>query len=413
MKLRTDFQIPDILVEVGKIADKHNVEVYAVGGYVRDLLLEKKSKDIDFVVVGDGIKFAKLVKKELNGSHIVVYNRFGTANVGLEDIELEFVGARSETYSPSSRKPIVEAADLNSDLSRRDFTINAIALGIRAQDLGTLIDPFNGKEDLVNGIIKTPLEPKLTFHDDPLRILRAIRFSTRFNYEIEPETFDGILQTVDRLPVVSFERITNELNKTFSTDSEFKAMNLLNSTKIKQLLFPEITNEIWIKSEQELSNFKEPSFINLLTLFAINQNFSQEEIKRISKKFKLSNNEQSFIFIRKKFSQINFSNWNEIEQRLFLFGAGHLYKEIISFLFERLNVLVDSVLKQLSILDKDCSISNFKLAIDGKQIQKFSNLPQGKELGELKDLLIENVLKKKLVNEPEQLKSFVENHANN
>jgi poly(A) polymerase len=185
-------QINDEIVKtIGKIADENNFEVYVVGGYVRDLLLGKEVKDVDFLVIGEGTKFAKIVGKKF-GKKVTVYENFRTAMIMLEDRKIEFVGARKESYRRDSRKPIVEDGTLDDDLARRDFTINAIAISINQDDFGKIIDPFNGRQDLVDKIIKTPLDPERTFDDDPLRMLRAIRFATQLEFKIEERTFEAI-----------------------------------------------------------------------------------------------------------------------------------------------------------------------------------------------------------------------------
>src|SRR5208283_758898 len=175
----------DVLVSIGSIAEGHNVEVYVVGGYVRDTLLGKQSKDVDIVVVGDGIAFSRLVANQLHISNVVVYEKFGTAMLPLSDGKIEFVAAREERYEQHSRKPSVKNASLQSDLSRRDFTVNALAASLKKSRWGELIDPFHGREDLDRKILRTPLEPEKTFDDDPLRMMRAVRFASQLQFTVE------------------------------------------------------------------------------------------------------------------------------------------------------------------------------------------------------------------------------------
>ena len=199
---------------LSETADEMNMECYVVGGYVRDLLLHRPSKDIDVVVVGSGIQMAEKFSSKLGkGSHISVFKNFGTAQVKYRDLEVEFVGARKESYSHDSRKPIVEDGTLEDDQNRRDFTINAMAVCMNQNRFGELIDPFNGLKDLEDQIIRTPLNPDITFSDDPLRMMRCIRFATQLNFYIEDETFDALERNKNRISIISYERITDELNK--------------------------------------------------------------------------------------------------------------------------------------------------------------------------------------------------------
>lgn len=229
-----------ILKSIGKIADRANQEVYAVGGFVRDKILGKSVKDIDFVVVGDGPKFAKKVGKELRARNMTIYEKFGTALVEVDDYKLEFVGARRESYRGDSRKPDVTPADLMTDLTRRDFTINALALSLNKKNLGELIDPFNGQDDLKKKIIRTPLEPVVTFSDDPLRIMRAIRFSAQLGFRLDPETKCGITETAARLRIISQERITDEFLKILASPKPSTGFLLMEETGVLKVIFPEL-----------------------------------------------------------------------------------------------------------------------------------------------------------------------------
>ena len=223
MKLYSDEELAEILDQkvfhqVSEAADRLGVECYVVGGYVRDIFLERPSNDIDVVVVGSGIAVAEELKRTLGKkAHLSVFRNFGTAQVkfhqGGGELEVEFVGARKESYSRDSRKPIVEDGTLEDDQNRRDFTINAMAICLNKSRFGELVDPFNGLADLEDGIIATPLEPDVTFSDDPLRMMRCVRFATQLNFQIEDETFEALERMADRIKIVSGERIKDELNK--------------------------------------------------------------------------------------------------------------------------------------------------------------------------------------------------------
>ena len=216
-----------------------NVDSYVVGGYVRDLILKRNSKDVDFVCVGSGIALAKAVAKELGEqAKLSTFGNFGTAAIHYEGYEYEFVGARKESYRKDSRNPVVEDGSLEDDQNRRDFTINAMAISLGKSNYGQLIDPFNGMEDLRNMIVRTPLEPGITFSDDPLRMMRAIRFATQLHFDIEPDTFDGIISHAERISIVSQERITDELNKIIMADKPSYGFQLLFHSGLLKLIFP-------------------------------------------------------------------------------------------------------------------------------------------------------------------------------
>ena len=226
---------------VSQVADEMNVECYVIGGYVRDIFLRRTSKDIDCVVVGSGIALAEAVAKKMGKqSKVTVYKNFGTAQVKYKGYELEFVGALKESYTHDSRKPIVEDGTLEDDLKRRDFTINTLALCINRARFGELVDCFNGLQDLKNRIIKTPLDPNITFSDDPLRMMRAIRFASQLGFDIHPETFDAIVVNRERISIVSAERITDELNKIILSPKPSVGFVLLEKTGLLDLVFPEL-----------------------------------------------------------------------------------------------------------------------------------------------------------------------------
>ncbi len=247
MKLYSDQALAKILDHdifhlIGEVADGMGVECYVVGGYVRDIFLERPSDDIDVVVVGSGIEVATNLKQRLGRrAHLSVFRNFGTAQVKMCDMEVEFVGARKESYSHDSRKPIVEDGTLEDDQNRRDFTINAMAICLNKTRFGELVDPFNGIADLQEGIIATPLDPEITFSDDPLRMMRCIRFATQLNFEIEPETFDALQHMAERIRIVSAERIEVELNKIMMAPHPSVGLEYMQSAGLLQIILPELS----------------------------------------------------------------------------------------------------------------------------------------------------------------------------
>ena len=240
MNLSKEISLPYIL-KVGEAADALNLDTYIVGGYVRDLFLERPSKDIDFVSVGSGIELAKEVARRISPrTRVNIFRTYGTAQVKTHGLELEFVGARRESYTPESRNPKVSPGSLQDDLNRRDFTINAMAISVRSDSFGELLDPFNGIVDLHNGVIRTPLDPDITFSDDPLRMMRAIRFATQFDFAIHPDTLASIRKNAQRIVIITKERINTELMKIMSSPRPSIGWYLLEQTGLLTFILPEL-----------------------------------------------------------------------------------------------------------------------------------------------------------------------------
>ncbi len=231
-----------VVKKIGALADELGVEAYVVGGYVRDALLGKVVNDIDILVIGSGIDFAKAVAERFGKHKVVLYEKFGTAMMTLQDCKIEFVGARKESYSRDSRNPVVETGTLYDDLSRRDFTVNALAAGINAAAWGSVTDHFHGVEDLALGVLRTPLDPLQTFDDDPLRIMRAVRFASKLGFTIEPETLTAIPPMASRLSIISQERITDEFMKIMMSSRPSVGLRLLHETGIMKIIFPEVAD---------------------------------------------------------------------------------------------------------------------------------------------------------------------------
>ena len=245
--LYSDFNIPAILNDykifdlIAESAKELKVKTYIIGGFVRDIFLRRTSKDIDIVCIGSGIELAELVAKFIgNDVTVATFKNFGTAMLKYHELEVEFVGARKESYSRESRKPTVENGSLADDQNRRDYTINALAISLNKDDYGQVLDPFNGIKDLKRKILRTPLDPDVTFSDDPLRIMRGIRFASQLNFDIDADTFEAIVRNKERLSIVSMERISEELNKIILSPKPSYGFKLLFQAGILQMIFPEM-----------------------------------------------------------------------------------------------------------------------------------------------------------------------------
>jgi len=286
-----------LFYKISDLGTELKMPVYIVGGYVRDLYLGSDGFDIDFVVVGDALKFCKELKKRIQAGALVSYPRFGTCMLRYQNHKLEFVTARTETYQKKSRKPTVEKADLLSDLSRRDFTINTLAMDIHPDRFGQITDPYDGKQDLETGLIRTPLEPQQTFSDDPLRMMRAIRFSTKFTFRIDPQTFQAITATAERLKIISQERITAEFNKILMAKKPSLGINLLAQCGLLDIFFPEMINtkgveqieshhhkDVYFHTLQVLDNISKTTENLNLRLAALFHDIAKPKTKRFNKK---------------------------------------------------------------------------------------------------------------------------------
>lgn len=286
--------LPDdpLIPILSSLSAEIDIPLYIVGGFVRDLLLAHPTKDIDVMAAGDGVKAARAFARKMNVSNLVIYERFGTAMVTLPDRKVEFVGARKEKYHTTSRKPTVQPASVEDDLSRRDFTINAMAIALHPTQFGQLIDPFKGRSDLQKKIIRTPLDPSETFDDDPLRMLRAIRFASRLEFTIQKDTLQGIRDNRERISIVSQERVTDELVKIIQTRKPSRGFELMKETGLLELIFPEFNalagvdqrydhhhKDVFYHTLQVLDNIAEVSDNLYLRLAAILHDIAKPKTK--------------------------------------------------------------------------------------------------------------------------------------
>ncbi len=251
MKLNLNEKILNVIAQVAHI---HGIEAYVVGGYVRDMILNRKSKDFDILAIGDGVFLAEQVAKVLNIKKVVVFKNFGTAQIKYNNYEIEFVGARKESYQHNSRNPIVEKGSLQEDIYRRDFTINAMAASLSINNFGEVVDLYNGMDDLKNKIIRTPALPEVTFSDDPLRMLRAIRFSSQLQFEIEERTLSGIKMNASRIDIISKERVVDELNKILLSDKPSYGLTLLDETGLLSYILQELSDMKGVDKSEGLAH---------------------------------------------------------------------------------------------------------------------------------------------------------------
>lgn len=445
MKNNLEHPVFNILAD---IAAENNIEAYVIGGYVRDIFLNRPSKDIDIVVLGNGIEFAELSGKQLK-SKVSVFKSFGTAMLRYKDLEIEFVGARKESYRADSRKPIVENGSIQDDQLRRDFTINALALSLNKNNFGQLVDPFMGQEDLERRIIRTPLDPELTFSDDPLRMMRAIRFATQLNFEIEESALEAIASQKDRINIVSKERITDELNKIISAPVPSIGFKHLFNTGLLQLIFPQMANlygvEI-IKGKGHKDNFYHTLQVldNICTVTsdlwlrwaAILHDIAKPPTKRFEEKqgwtfhghedrgakmvpqifaqLKLPLNEK-MKFVQKLVQlhlrpivlaqevvtdsavrRLLFDAGDDIESLMLLCNADVTTKNEYKVKKYRNNFeLVKQKLKDVEERDK---IRNWQPPVTGQDIMDYFGLPAGKEVGLIKNAIREAILEGDITN---------------
>ncbi len=439
---------------VSQVAQSEQLETYVVGGYVRDLLLNRPSKDIDFVCVGSGIQLAEGVKKALGDQvPLSVFKNFGTAMIKDGDLELEFVGARKESYQRDSRKPIVEDGSLEDDQNRRDFAINAMAISLNPSDYGTLVDPFNGMEDLKERLIKTPLEPETTFSDDPLRMMRAIRFASQLKFDIDADTFQGITDMKDRISIVSKERIIVELNKIILSDEPSYGFKLLFHCGLLKIVFPELVALQGVDSIEDKSH--KDNFYHTLQVLdniskhtddlwwrwaAIMHDIAKPATKRFNKRvgwtfhghedkgarmtpaifrrLKLPMGEsmrfvQKMVRLHLRPIALVKDEITDSAVRRLLFEAGDDIEALMTLCraditsknnnkVKRYLQNFDKVEKRMLEVEEKDKVRNFQPVITGEMIMTVFGLAPGKTIGDMKEALKEAVLEGKIRNEFEE-----------
>ena len=444
---------------ISKVAQENNQTVYIVGGYVRDLLMQRKAPtDIDFVTEQSGIELAKAVGKELGDLKVSVFKTYGTAMIKYKDLDLEFVGARKESYSEDSRKPAVETGTLEDDQKRRDFTVNALAISLNAENFGELIDPFNGREDMQNKILRTPLEPAQTYSDDPLRMMRAIRFASVLHFEIEKNSLEAIRQEAERIKIVSMERIMVEFNKIMLSEKPSVGLKLMEETTLLEKIIPELTalrgieevegqthkdnfwhtlevvdniskntDNLWLRWAALLHDIgKAPTkkFVEKIGwTFHGHEFLGSKMVKNLFTRLKLPLGPdmkyvQKMVKLSSRPIALIDDGTSDSALRRLLFDAGEDLEDLFTLCKadittknaskqEKFKKNFEYVAKKIKEVEEKDHVRNFQPPISGEEIMEMFSLKPGREIGILKEKVKEAILEGEIANDKDEARNFV------
>lgn len=443
---------------VSEESERLGYDSYVVGGYVRDVYLDRPSKDVDFVTIGSGIQLAKAVAKRLDNAQLSVFKNFGTAQIKTNDWEFEFVGARKESYRRDSRKPIVEDGSFEDDISRRDFTINSLALDLHKERFGTLIDIYNGIGDIENKIIRTPLDPKTTFDDDPLRMLRAARFAAQLNFKIDDDSLAAMKAFADRLEIVSQERITDEIMKIMQCPRPSIGLEILFKTGLLKEFFPElaamqgveyrngtghkdnfyhtlkvvdktaaISENVWLRWAALLHDIGKPRTKRYSDTegwtFHGHEDKGARMVKGLFKKLKLPLNDklryvQSIVKLHHRPIALTKENITDSAIRRLIFDAEDVLEDLLAFCRcdittknaekeKRFLANLSHVEENIKAVEERDRIRNWQPPIDGNEIMEIFGIGAGKEIGIIKNELKEAILEGDISNNYEDAYKFV------
>ena len=455
MKLKLTDNIFNI---ISLAASKLKIDSYVVGGFVRDAIIGRNSKDIDIVAVGSGIELAREVANMLDIKKVAFYKNFGTAQIKVNDIDIEFVGARKESYQRNSRKPIVENGTLDDDQMRRDFTINALAASLSKKDFGNVIDSFNGLDDLQNRIIRTPLEPVITFSDDPLRMIRAIRFASQLGFDIENETFKAISVNAERLKIVSIERIIDEFNKIILSPKPSVGIEMLNETGLLEIFFPQLiklkgvenvegkmhkdnfahtlqvvdqisilSNDLWLRWAALLHDIGKPATKHFNKIngwsFHGHEVTGAKMVEEIFRNLRLPLNEklkyvQNLVGLHLRPIALVHEVVTDSAVRRLLFEAGENIEDLMQLAEaditskneKKVKLYLSNfklVRKKLKEVEEKDRIRNMQPPVSGEEIMKIFNLPPCKIVGDLKNKIKDAILDGLVANEREAVLNYL------
>ena len=450
-----------IFKHITRVVDRMGVEAYVVGGYVRDYYLYRPSSDIDVVVVGSGVAVAEELGKEL-GAKVTIFKTYGTAMLRWRDTEVEFVGARKESYTPESRNPQVEPGTLEDDQRRRDFTINAMAWSVNGDTFGELVDPFGGMEDLEECIIRTPCEPDKTFSDDPLRMMRAVRFASQLGFDIDDETFDGICRQAERIKIITKERINVELNKILASPAPSIGLTLMHNSGLLQHVLPELermsgverrgkhahkdnfehtmkvldnvakqTDDLWLRWAALLHDVGKPTTKAYDPkhgwTFHQHEVVGSKMIPQIFRRLKLPMNEpmrfvQKMVFLHMRPIVLSEDLVTDSAVRRLLFEAGDDIEKLMTLCEADITSGIDAKVKQflknfqlvrakMQDLEERDRVRNFQPPITGDIIMKTYNLPPCAAIGEIKEVIKNAILDGIIPNEYDAAYQLMEEEA--